>query len=166
MKSLATIIRVNIGAKFFGVYGVAIVFLFIDLPQAWSWIEPLPLLATIFYHTLFIARSLNLFIVWLIGLALDLIMGAYLGENGMALVLSVFPLMVFRKNILTLGNLKIVSIIFGTFLCYQLIIFMMRLYAGEPFMGWIVLKVALLGVLIWLSIVAILFSGKKVEYFT
>ena len=165
MKPLTTI-RLHTGTKFFCVYGIAIIFLFINLPPTWFWLGPLPLLAVIFHHALFVATSINLLVVWLIGLILDLLMGAYLGENGMALTVSVFPLMVFRRNILTLDNLKIISIIFGTFLGYQLIIFMMRLYAGEPVIGWGVLKVALLGVLIWLLVLTILSSKKKMERFT
>ena len=156
MKSLTAILSV---------YGIAVVFLFIDLPQAWFWIRPLPLLATIFYHALFVSKSLNLFMVWLLGLLLDLLMGAYLGENGVALVLSVFSLVAFRKNIVTMGNLKILSIIFSTFLGYQMIVFMMRPYAGGPFIGWIVLKVALVGALVWLAIWIILSSKKKIEHF-
>ncbi len=145
-------------------YGFLFLFAFIALPKSLFWLKPIFPLVAVFHCVIFVPRSANIFVIWLIGLCLDLATGTYLGENCIAIVLAAHLLKIFRKNIIAQGAGRMGMVIFLIFLGYQLIIAAMQLCAQRYDGFTAVLGVAPVGTLLWLALSVLLSSaGRKQE---
>ena len=102
-----------------------LILMFIQLPPRFEWLQPQWLVLILFCMALTKPLYVNVGIAWFIGIFLDVMYNAPIGENALALVLMTYLLIKFRQKTLQLGLLGSSLVIFVLIIFYQFLIFLM-----------------------------------------
>lgn len=133
---------------------------FLQLSLNVSWLHPLWMVLVLFYWALMIPQYVNVGIAFIIGIILDLIHGAYIGEHGLALVLVVFLITKFRHTIISCNFWQQFVIIFSLIAGYQFLLFLIKVVVGEPVAVWSILGGIIVNSIVWPFLVFLLHNCR------
>ncbi|EKE01957.1 MAG: hypothetical protein ACD_21C00015G0004 [uncultured bacterium] len=143
---------------------VALIFTVLHLPSWIEWVYPEWLVITVLYWAFVMPQRVNVGIAWLVGVFLDMLYNAPIGEHALALVLVIYFVIKFGEKIRLLCFWKKAVVVFSLIISCQLLPALMQVYLGGRFCFWSILSRAIASTLIWLIIV-LLFDYKRRLYF-
>ncbi|HBY55844.1 MAG TPA: rod shape-determining protein MreD [Coxiellaceae bacterium] len=140
---------------------VSWVLLFLQLPTWFEWLYPPLIVLVLLYWALTMPQYVNVGSALVVGIFLDILYNAPIGENAIALILMTYFVAEFRQKIIPLGFWKTSVVIFGLMLLYQSLRFLMQGYAGEYFNAWSILGYAIVSALVWAPLATLLFNFQQ-----
>lgn len=114
---------------------LACILAMLPLPDNLIWLKPAWLLMVLVYWTVMLPRFAGLGLAWLMGLLLDVLSGTLLGEHALALTVSLFPIMRMRTRFRFFPLVQQGLLLLGVVFLYQLILFCIQGFLGQPPVG-------------------------------
>ena len=140
---------------------VGLILMFLRFPPNTDWLQPLWVVLISIYWALMKPNYVSVGTAWLVGIYLDILYNAPIGENALALSLIVFLVVKFCPKITLLGFWKSSPIIFGLTALYQLLRFIMEISIGTHFNIRAIFGNAAISALIWPLLALILFNCQR-----
>ena len=153
-----------IAASFF----IALALTFIDLPAWVNWITPEYLIILLLYWIYTSYTCVNIGIAFLVGVMLDIILDAPIGEHALVLISAAYFLIKFNSKIHALSFEKRLAVIFGLIFWCQFVPLLLQLCLGTTTVFWPSLaKIfiqAVSGALLWLILLVFLNTKRRVNF--
>jgi len=134
-------------ASFFVVF----VLTFLQVPSWCEWVYPQWLVLVVLYWSFVAPQRVNTGVAWLVGVFLDILYNAPIGEYALILVLAVYLLNKFERKINLLSFGKKIVILFGFVVTWQLLPTLIQFFLGKQFYFWSALSQSVIGALVWLT---------------
>lgn len=91
----------------------------------------------------------NVGTAWLMGLAVDLASGSMLGQSALAYALSAFGAVQYQRRLVLFTDLQQSVYVLLLLLLSQLVLLLLKLFAGSPLPDWSYFMASLSGLILW-----------------
>jgi rod shape-determining protein MreD len=139
---------------------VALLFVFLPLPDRLSPFRPDWVALTLIYWAMILPRSWSVGSAWVVGLLLDVGQGTILGQHALALVVIVFVTTRFHLLMRVFPMLQLTATVFALLAAYQFLLFWINGVAGIEARAVSYWGPVLTGTLFW-PLVVILLRGMR-----
>jgi len=86
---------------------------------------------------------------WFMGLWIDLATGGIFGQYALAYTITTFIAVIYQRRLVLFSSTQQLVYVFSLLLVSQLIILILKTFAGSEFTGWVYFMPSLTGVLLW-----------------
>jgi len=152
-----------VAASFF----IALALTFVDLPSWANYIYPEYLVIVLLYWIYTSYTYVNIGMAFLVGIILDMVYDAPIGEHALVLVLAAYFIIKFNSKIHALDFEKRLVVIFGLIFWCQFAPLLIQFCLGQLSFFWLssvkILVKALFGTLLWLVLPILLNTKKRIN---
>lgn len=131
------------------------------LPGSMNWLRPAWVILVLLYWSITLPQCVGLWWAWLLGLFLDGLHGALLGEHALACLIVVYLASHIRRQLIVTTAWLQILIIFLLMLVYQLVIFISQGFAGQMITAWYYWLASLSSALVWPILTMLLRSYRQ-----
>jgi rod shape-determining protein MreD len=118
-------------------------------------IRPDFMLLVILFWLLRAPNLCNVGTAWLMGLFMDLAMGGIFGQYALAYTVTAFFAVVYQRRMVLFSRTQQIFYVFSLLLLSQLILLILKAFAGAEFTGWSYFIPSLSGVILWQAATAL-----------
>lgn len=111
------------------------------------------MLLVILYWALRAPRICNIGTAWCAGLIVDLASGGLFGQNALAYALTVFVAVSYQRRLALFNPWQQAGYVFVLLLFAQIILLILKLFAGEESLGWSYFLPSISGIVLWQLVV-------------
>ncbi len=97
----------------------------------------------------------NVGTAWMLGLLVDLAAGMVFGQYALAYTVTAFFAVTYQRRLVLFTGLQQLLYVFSLLLVSQIVLLIIKTFAGEQFIGWLYFLPSLTGVLLWAMAVAL-----------
>lgn len=138
---------------------------FIFLLFPWSGIaltlRPDFMLLVIIFWLLRAPNQCSVGTAWFVGLLVDLATGGIFGQYALAYTITAFIAVIYQRRLVLFNSTQQLVYVFALLLTSQLVLLILRTFAGKEYLGWAYFLPSLTGVLIWqIAVLLGLNTGK------
>jgi len=112
-------------------------------------VRPDFMLLVILFWLLRAPNLCNVGTAWLMGLFMDLAMGGIFGQYALAYTVTAFFAVVYQRRMALFSRTQQLLYVFSLLLLSQLILLILKAFAGAEFIGWRYFIPSLSGVILW-----------------
>lgn len=112
-------------------------------------VRPDFMLLVILFWLLRAPNLCNVGTAWLMGLFIDLAMGGIFGQYALAYTVTAFFAVVYQRRLVLFSRTQQLFYVFFLLLLSQLILLILKAFAGAEFIGWRYFIPSLSGVILW-----------------
>lgn len=138
---------------------------FIFLLFPWSGIaltlRPDFMLLVIIFWLLRAPNQCSVGTAWFVGLLVDLATGGIFGQYALAYTITAFIAVIYQRRLVLFNSTQQLVYVFALLLTSQLVLLILKTFAGKEYLGWAYFLPSLTGVLIWqIAVLLGLNTGK------
>ncbi|OGV76832.1 MAG: rod shape-determining protein MreD [Methylotenera sp. RIFCSPLOWO2_02_FULL_45_14] len=126
---------------------------FICLLIPWSgialWLRPDFMLLVIIYWLLRAPNQCNVGTAWFVGLLVDLATGGIFGQYALAYTVTTFVAVVYQRRLVLFNSTQQLVYVFSLLILSQIVLLILKTFAGTEWLGWAYFLPSITGVLIW-----------------
>lgn len=86
---------------------------------------------------------------WFMGLCVDLATGGVFGQYALAYTVTTFFAVIYQRRLVLFSNTQQLVYVFSLLFISQLILLILKTFAGREFLGWLYFLPSITGVLVW-----------------
>lgn len=128
---------------------LAFICLLIPWPGIALWLRPDFMLLVIIYWLLRAPNQCNVGTAWLAGLLVDLATGGIFGQYALAYTVTTFVAVVYQRRLVLFNSTQQLVYVFALLLLSQIVLLILKTFAGTEWLGWAYFLPSIIGVLIW-----------------
>jgi rod shape-determining protein MreD len=140
---------------------VALVLTVIPLPEWGRYLRPDWVCLVLIYWCLALPERVGVSTGWLLGLAVDLLTGALLGQHALSLALVAYLTLKFHQRVRLFPIWQQALTVMVLLMLHQLLVLWISRMIGRPGVPWFFWGPSLLGMLIWPPVYAVLRSLRR-----
>lgn len=91
----------------------------------------------------------NISTAWVLGLLVDLATGGVLGQHALAYTFSAYVTVLYQRRLILFSHFHLFWTVLMLLLISQVVLLVLRMFAGMPFVGWEYFAPSLSGVVLW-----------------
>ena len=91
----------------------------------------------------------NIGTAWLLGLCVDLATGSMFGQHALTYTITSFFAVFYQRRLVLFSGSQQLFYVFNLLIIAQLVLLMLKIFAGETFIGWQYFIPSIVGVLVW-----------------
>lgn len=144
---------------------LSLLFAFICLLVPWTGValslRPDFMLLVIIYWMLRAPNQCNVGTAWFVGLLVDLATGGVFGQYALAYTVTTFVALVYQRRLVLFNNTQQLVYVFLLLVLSQIVLLVLKTFAGNEWLGWTYFLPSITGILIWqLAVMLGLNTGK------
>ncbi|MDP1595426.1 MAG: rod shape-determining protein MreD [Methylotenera sp.] len=144
---------------------LSLLFAFICLLVPWTGValslRPDFMLLVIIYWMLRAPNQCNVGTAWFVGLLVDLATGGVFGQYALAYTVTTFVALVYQRRLVLFNNTQQLVYVFLLLVLSQIVLLVLKTFAGNGWLGWAYFLPSITGILIWqLAVMLGLNTGK------
>jgi rod shape-determining protein MreD len=105
----------------------------------------------------------NIGLAWFMGMLVDLADGSLFGQHALAFTVAAFLALLYQRRVTLFDRLQQAGYVFALLLISQIVLLLLKLFAGADLPGWTYFLPSISGILLWQLVVysRIKVSGEK-----
>ena len=127
----------------------ALVFFLMPWPSEVLVFRPDFVLLTLIFWLVRAPNLCNIGTAWLLGLCVDLATGSMFGQHALTYTITSFFAVFYQRRLVLFSGSQQLFYVFNLLMIAQLVLLMLKIFAGETFIGWQYFIPSIVGVLVW-----------------
>ncbi|MBB71939.1 MAG: rod shape-determining protein MreD [Legionellales bacterium] len=121
----------------------------LPLPNWAEWFRPEWMVMVLIFWVLVLPQRVNVGVAWVVGLVLDVVNNAMIGEHALACVLVAYITIKLHRRIRVFPMSQQILVVLGLLWFYQLVIFILQGVIGQPMNYLLYWLPSFVGMLLW-----------------
>lgn len=127
----------------------ALVFFLMPWPSGVLIFRPDFVLLTLIFWLVRAPNLCNIGTAWLLGLCVDLATGSMFGQHALTYTITGFFAVFYQRRLVLFSGTQQLFYVFNLLIIAQLVLLMLKIFAGDTFIGWQYFIPSIVGVLVW-----------------
>lgn len=127
----------------------ALVFFLMPWPSGVLIFRPDFVLLTLIFWLVRAPNLCNIGTAWLLGLCVDLATGSMFGQHALTYTITGFFAVFYQRRLVLFSGTQQLFYVFNLLIIAQLVLLMLKIFAGDTFIGWQYFIPSIVGVLMW-----------------
>lgn len=127
----------------------ALVFFLMPWPSGVLIFRPDFVLLTLIFWLVRAPNLCNIGTAWLLGLCVDLATGSMFGQHALTYTITGFFAVFYQRRLVLFSGTQQLFYVFNLLMIAQLVLLMLKIFAGDTFIGWQYFIPSIVGVLVW-----------------
>lgn len=128
---------------------LALVFFLMPWPSGVLIFRPDFVLLTLIFWLVRAPNLCNIGTAWLLGLCVDLATGSMFGQHALTYTITGFFAVFYQRRLVLFSGTQQLFYVFNLLIIAQLVLLMLKIFAGDTFIGWQYFIPSIVGVLVW-----------------
>lgn len=128
---------------------LAFVFFLMPWPSGVLVLRPDFVLLTLIFWLVRAPNLCNIGTAWVLGLCIDLATGSMFGQHALAYTITSFFAVFYQRRLVLFSGTQQLFYVFNLLMIAQLVLLLLKVFAGDAFIGWQYFIPSITGVLVW-----------------
>lgn len=128
---------------------LALVFFLMPWPSGLLIFRPDFVMLTLIFWLVRAPNLCNIGTAWVLGLCVDLATGSMFGQHALTYTITGFFAVFYQRRLVLFSGTQQLFYVFNLLIIAQLVLLMLKIFAGDTFIGWQYFIPSIVGVLVW-----------------
>lgn len=128
---------------------LALVFFLMPWPSGVLIFRPDFVMLTLIFWLVRAPNLCNIGTAWVLGLCVDLATGSMFGQHALTYTITGFFAVFYQRRLVLFSGTQQLFYVFNLLMIAQLVLLMLKIFAGDTFIGWQYFIPSIVGVLVW-----------------
>lgn len=128
---------------------LALVFFLMPWPSGVLIFRPDFVMLTLIFWLVRAPNLCNIGTAWILGLCVDLATGSMFGQHALTYTITGFFAVFYQRRLVLFSGTQQLFYVFNLLMIAQLVLLMLKIFAGDTFIGWQYFIPSIVGVLVW-----------------